>query len=68
LRKGPFEGPATVKPPALPVDTYSMVEAAGVERFFDYLNSITYVFSIAYKSAKMPKMPLSWYSFGTVFG
>jgi hypothetical protein len=22
LRKGPFEGPATVKPPALPVDTY----------------------------------------------
>jgi len=23
LRKGPFEGPATVKPPALPVDTYS---------------------------------------------
>jgi len=22
LRSGPFEGPATVKPPALPVDTY----------------------------------------------
>jgi hypothetical protein len=43
-----------------------MVEAAGVERFFEHLNSITYVFSIAYKSAKMPKMPLSWYSFGTV--
>src|SRR5580704_13105443 len=23
LRSGPFEGPATVKPPVLPVDTYS---------------------------------------------
>ena len=23
LRSGPFEGPATVKPPALPEDTYS---------------------------------------------
>jgi hypothetical protein len=45
-----------------------MVEAAGVERFFDLLSSITYAFSIAYKSAKMPKMPFSWYSFGTVFG
>ncbi|MDR3413517.1 MAG: hypothetical protein P4L87_21600 [Formivibrio sp.] len=40
-----------------------MVEAAGVERFFEHLNSITCLFSIAYKSAKMPKMPLSWYSF-----
>ena len=26
LRSGPFEGPATVKPPALPVDTYSTLE------------------------------------------
>jgi hypothetical protein len=26
LRSGPFEGPATVKPPALPMDTYSAVK------------------------------------------
>jgi hypothetical protein len=50
------------------VNDFFMVEAAGVERFFDLLSSITYAFSIAYKSAKMPKMPFSWYSFGTVFG
>lgn len=45
-----------------------MVEAAGVERFFHSLDSITYLFSSAYKTAERPKMPLSWYSFGTVFG
>src|SRR5271157_777840 len=28
LRSGPFEGPATVKPPALPEDTYFVVQAA----------------------------------------
>jgi hypothetical protein len=43
-----------------------LVEAAGVERFFHSLESITCMFSIAYKTAKMPKMPVSWYSFGTV--
>jgi len=26
LRSGPFEGPAIVKPPALPGDTYSISE------------------------------------------
>jgi hypothetical protein len=30
LRKGPFEGPATVKPPALPEDSYSVSIAAAV--------------------------------------
>jgi hypothetical protein len=43
------------------------VEAAGVERFFHSLDSITYLFSVAYRKAKKPKMPFAWYSFGTVF-
>lgn len=43
------------------------MEAAGVERFFHSIESITYMFSIAYKTAKMPKMPVYWYSLGTVF-
>jgi hypothetical protein len=44
-----------------------MVEAAGVERFFHSLDSIIYLLSIAYETAQRPKMPFSWYSFGTVF-
>lgn len=50
----------------LKISNSRLVEAAGVERFFHSLNSVTYVFSIAYKTAKRSKIPLSRYSFGTV--
>jgi hypothetical protein len=53
---------------ALIIVSLVLVEAAGVERFFHSLESITYLFSIAYETAQRPKMPFSWYSFGTVFG
>jgi hypothetical protein len=39
------------------------VEAAGVERFFHSLDSVTYLFSVAYRKAKSPKC----HFLGTVF-
>jgi hypothetical protein len=51
----------------LKIGNLELVEAAGVERFFHSLDSITYLFSVAYRKAKKAKMPFPWYSFGTVF-